>query len=201
MTLTTSAALFVSMALLALIPGPGVLTVVARSSNAGFKQGAFAALGILAGDFVFISFALLGLNALSNLMGSFFVIVKYIGAAYLIWMGYNILRTKPEFEAVNTPKNLSSFLVGLFTTLGNPKVILFYISFFPTFLDLAQVTLTDAASIYLVATLSVGGVMLSYAYLAFKAQSLFQSQNTQHYLRYSAGSIFIGSGVYVAIKG
>uniref|UniRef100_UPI0026296014 LysE family translocator n=1 Tax=uncultured Microbulbifer sp. TaxID=348147 RepID=UPI0026296014 len=136
MTPTTSMALFISMVVLALIPGPGVLTVTARSTSAGLRHGLFTTAGIVTGDFVFIILALLGLATLSNVLGELFFVIKYLGAAYLIWLGISILSSTPNTSAgraINAPRHTARFAAGLITTLSNPKAILFYLSFFPAF--------------------------------------------------------------------
>ena len=97
MTLSTSIALFISMVVLALLPGPGILVVMARSVSAGLRHGVSATVGIVAGDFVFITLALLGLATLSSVLGELFIFIKYIGAAYLIWLGVSMfMRSKTE---------------------------------------------------------------------------------------------------------
>jgi threonine/homoserine/homoserine lactone efflux protein len=81
MTIASAFALYSTMIALALIPGPGVIVVVARSLDSGLRQGLATAMGVLSGDFVFISLAVFGLAALAELMGSLFVVIKYIGLA------------------------------------------------------------------------------------------------------------------------
>lgn len=203
MTLLTALTLFFSMVLLALIPGPGVLAVVARSLSADFRQGVSTVAGIVAGDYVFITCALLGLTALSELMGELFIIVKYLGAAYLIWLGISLARSKnanTQAKPIKEPNHLASFMAGLVTTISNPKAILFYLSFFPAFLDLSAVTVVDAALVYIIATLAVGGVMLGYAYAAFKARASYKFSKSSTPLRYGSSAILIGSGVFIAAR-
>ena len=91
MTFASSISLFIAMFILAVIPGPGILIVVARSINAGFRHGISTSLGIVAGDFVYITLAIFGLTTLSASLGYFFIYVKYFGAAYLIFLGLSLL--------------------------------------------------------------------------------------------------------------
>ena len=175
MTITSAFALYSTMILLALIPGPGVIVVVARSLDSGFRQGLVTAMGVLSGDFVFISLAVFGLAALAELMGNLFVIIKYIGAVYLIYLGFNLITAKSSTEDAQAPKpakHSTNFLVGLMTSMSNPKVILFYFSFFPAFFDLESLSLIDVAALFLIATFSVGAVMAGFAYVAAKTKSL-----------------------------
>lgn len=203
MTLTSAIALYATMTFFALLPGPGVMVVVGRSLDLGFRPGLILALGILSGDFIFITLAILGLATLADVMGNFFVLIKYIGAAYLIYLGYQLI--KPQQDSITTepvkPTNHSThFLVGLITSLSNPKVMLFYFSFFPAFLDLQQVSAGDIALLFLIATLSVGAVMVGYAYLASKTKSSFQTSSKTRHLRTGSGALLIGGGLFVALR-
>lgn len=203
MTATSSLALFGSMVILALIPGPAILAVVARTLAAGLRQGVSTVAGLVAGDFVFITLALLGLSALSEMMGALFLIVKYLGAGYLVWLGISLIISKgPDLQTspISTSTHLASFTAGLLTTLSNPKAIIFYLSFFPAFLDLAQVTALDAAILYVIATIAVGGVMFGYAYGAYRAKRSFRLAQGWRLIRIGSGILLLGSGVFMAAR-
>lgn len=204
MTLLSAFALFGALVILAVIPGPGIFAVVARTLASGYRHGVVASIGIVVGDFVFITLALLGLAALSEVMGTFFTLVKYLGAAYLVWLGVSLMLVKNKRTRV-TPVASSryglSFAAGLFTTLGNPKAILFYLSFFPAFVDLADITLIETAALYVIAAIAVGGVMLCYVLATHKAQASLSSASDKPFLRFGAGSLLLGSGFWVAMKG
>jgi len=153
MTASSAFTLFIAMSILALIPGPGVLCVTARSSVGGFSHGLSTAAGIVAGDYVFISFALAGLATLSTVLGDLFFIIKYVGAGYLIWLGISLFvsGSKPDSPTtIRRSSHFAGFSAGIITTLGNPKAILFYISFFPTFLDLSSISIYTATLIYFI---------------------------------------------------
>ena len=204
MTVSSSLALFVSMVVLAIIPGPGVLSVTARSSVGGFSHGLSATASIVAGDYVFITLALAGVATLSNILGELFFFIKYVGAAYLVWMGLSLManRSKADMEqAKGRTTHIASFTAGLITTLSNPKAILFYLSFFPAFLELASISFATAFSLYVIATVSIGGVMLVYAYMATKASNIINGNYKKCMLNRGAGTILIGSGIYVAARG
>jgi threonine/homoserine/homoserine lactone efflux protein len=204
MTITSALMLYATMIILALIPGPGVIVVVARSLDSGFRQGLATAMGVLSGDFVFISLAVFGLATLAELMGNLFVVIKVMGAGYLIFLGVSLFVSKPTSTEVLNPKpanQATNFLIGLVTSISNPKVILFYFSFFPAFLDLGNLSLTDVVIIFLIATFSVGTVMTGYAYAAAKTKSSFAaSANTQH-LKKGSGVLLVCGGMFVALRG
>ena len=203
MTITSALALYGTMIVLALLPGPGVVVVVARALDSGFRQGLATAMGILSGDFIFIALAIFGLAALSEVMGSFFVIIKYVGAAYIIYLGYQLITSgnsdsaRPELKPANYSTN---YLVGLATSVSNPKVTLFYLSFFPAFLDLENISMTDVGLLFFIATFSVGLVMAGYAYVAAKTKSSFAASPKTKYLKFGSGALLIGGGVFVALR-
>lgn len=203
MTFSATLTLFAAMVVLASIPGPGIMIVVARSVSQGFVAGLVTSVGIVLGDFVFITVAVYGLSALSQFLGGFFLIVKYAGAAYLIWLGLKIVLSKAVSEQKgdpDTPKHTTNLIAGLLTTLSNPKAILFYVSFFPTFIDLSSVGYMDLGLIFLVATMAVGGVMAVYAYLAVKSKLLLSASSRSGHMKYLAGGLLLSSGVYIAAR-
>lgn len=203
MTIAASLSLFIAMVILAVIPGPGIFAVVARSISSGLAQGMVTVAGIVFGDYVFILLSLYGLSALAQSMGDLFLAIKYAGAAYLCWLGWQMIKAKPinaELPELTAVSTLGNFITGLLTTLSNPKAILFYVSFFPAFIDMQSVSLLDAGIIMLVASIAVGGVMAAYAYAANKARTLLNNTKANRALNITAGGIMLGSGTLLAIK-
>jgi threonine/homoserine/homoserine lactone efflux protein len=124
--------------LLNITPGPDTLYIVGRSSTLGLRAGAVAALGIGAGVLVHICAAALGLSALLAASATAFAVVKIIGAAYLVYVGVSLLRTKksdPSSPAVTlrSARLRSIFFQGFLTNILNPKVALFFLAFLPQF--------------------------------------------------------------------
>lgn len=194
--------LFAAMALLAAVPGLSVMTVVARAAAGGFRHGAMAAAGIAAADAVFILVAIFGLSLLADAMGGLFVIVKYLGAAFLIWLGVSLWRAGSETtQGASTARPVSlfsSFLGGFLLTFGDQKAILFYLGFLPAFLDMAALTLADAAAVIALATLAIGSVKLAWAALAAGAASKAPAAALRH-LNRAAAILLVFTGLYLAI--
>ncbi len=195
--------LFFAMLLLAIVPGPAVFAIIARSFSSGFSRGLYMTMGIILGDYIFIILALFGLSALAEIMGTAFFIIKYISAAYLIWLGYKLLKTKVssvDIEASENSSLFSNFMAGLLITLGNPKAILFYVGFFPAFIQVGDVSSYDVLLIMVTATLAFGSVNLCYSFLAVKAKSIFKSPGASTVINKTAGTIMVSTGALVAIK-
>lgn len=203
LTINSIIALFGAMVALAMIPSLSVLAVVARSAALGFSHGLATALGIVVGDFIFIILAIYSLSAVAENMGGLLLLVKYGGGIYLIWSGIKLIcdRSKTiEVTKVATTSRLSSFFSGLSITLGDQKAIFFYLSFFPAFLDLENVSLLDAIIVMAIATVAVGGVKVGYAYLGNRVKFLRQSSGMRRGINLTAGSVLVVSGVFLLIK-
>ena len=127
----------VSGLLLNITPGPDTLYIVGRSSMQGGRAGAVAALGIGAGTLVHILAASLGLSAILAASATAFTVVKMIGAAYLVYVGISLLRSRsraPAVGAAYVPATMRTvFLQGFLTNVLNPKVALFFLAFLPQF--------------------------------------------------------------------
>lgn len=202
MNFNNIAALFCAMAVLAAIPSISVLAVSTRSAAFGFIHGVFTALGIVVGDIIFILIAILGLSLLAEKMGSLFLIIKYLGGAYLIWLGIGLCRSKlQDMETAEVVKSslISSFLTGLFITLGDQKATLFYLGFLPAFLDLSQISYFDTAIVIATAIVSVGGVKLGYALAADRARLLISSKIRKG-INIAAGCVTIAVGIFLIAK-
>lgn len=197
MTLINIFTFAAAMFLLAITPGPGVFATISRALASGFNNASFVVLGIVLGDIVFLLLAIFGLSAIASILGDFFVIVKYLGGIYLLFLGYKILSSKEEKTNVNAVEELSwkkNFLTGLLITLSNPKVILFYLGFLPTFVNLHSLTLIDIVIVSAIVTVVLGGVMLAYAYSASGAKKLFKSKKSKRKMNIAAGSVMVLAG-------
>jgi threonine/homoserine/homoserine lactone efflux protein len=203
MSIDSLFALFGAMIILAMVPGPAVFAIIARSFSSGKLQAFYMTVGIVLGDYIFIVLALFGLSALAEVMGTAFFIIKYLSAAYLIWLGIQLLRKKAksiDIEASKDSSLISNLLTGLFITLGNPKAIIFYVGFFPAFINVNEVTFYDTSLIMLAATFAFGSVNMCYSLLAVKAKKTFKSPNATTVINKAAGTIMVSTGALVAIK-
>ena len=198
--------LFLAMLVVAIIPGPAVFAITTTTLVSGAKNGIFMAVGVLLADFVFIISAALGLSALVATLGEAFIVIKYICAIYLFWLGYKLFTDKSDInnddEQTITKANKlhSNILTGLFITLSNPKAILFYLALFPAFVDINHITTFDIASIMLVATCAFGSVNLTYVYLAAKSRQKVEKLNGIGIIKKLAGSIMVGTGITIALR-
>jgi threonine/homoserine/homoserine lactone efflux protein len=194
----------VAMLVLAASPGPGVFATIARALASGFRPSLVVICGIVLGDVIFLLFAAFGLAMVARSLGNLFFIVKICGGAYLIWLGVRIWLEKtgpvtPNLN-VNTHSRWGNFATGLVITLSNPKVILFYCGFLPTFLDLSALTPIDLLIVVTIITIVLGCVLGTYAFLASRARRMFTNQQALRRLNRAAGGVMVATGVAIAVR-
>jgi threonine/homoserine/homoserine lactone efflux protein len=194
----------VAMLVLAASPGPGVFATVARALASGFRPSLAVICGIVLGDIIFLIFAAFGLSMVARALGNMFFIVKICGGAYLIWLGVRIWLKKPEpvtdTQDSDTRSQWGNFVSGLVITLSNPKVILFYCGFLPTFLELSTLTVFDLAIVIAIITVVLVGVLGTYAYLASRARKMFTNKRSIRRLNRAAGGVMVATGVAIAVR-
>ncbi|HEY0680099.1 MAG TPA: LysE family translocator [Chitinophagaceae bacterium] len=136
--------------LLNLTPGNDMIYVATRSAGQGIKAGIVSALGITAGCMVHIFAAVIGLSAILAQSAFAFDIIKYLGAAYLVYLGVRSLLSKKQGFAIQTGIEKYSyskiFWQGVITNILNPKVALFFLAFLPQFINVPSTSISDGAS-------------------------------------------------------
>lgn len=200
MTLETIIAYALAITLFASIPGPGVFAVVAQAIARGPLPAFILLTGIIVGDIAYLVAAAAGLGLLAAKMGSLFAVVKYIGGAYLIWLGW---KNWHSHSASNTAKQVStklSLLGGFAISISNPKVMIFYIAFLPTFMDVTIITGTDIALLASITTVVSYAVLGVYIVGAGKLRSAVTNPGPQKWFGRFSGAVMAGAGVLVATR-
>jgi threonine/homoserine/homoserine lactone efflux protein len=198
--LVFATALFIAAA----SPGPGIAAIVARVLGRG-TQGALAfSAGVAIGDVVWLTVAIVGLAAIAQAFHGVFLIIKYAGAAYLLYLGYR-LWTAPvaatAVEARTTGEHpLKLFLAGLAVTMGNPKVMIFYLALLPTLIDLAGITVLGYAELVAVTLAVLGVVFAGYIGLAARARRLFTSPRAIRWINRTTGTVMAGAAAAIASR-
>lgn len=208
MTIGACTGLALATLVFALIPGPGVVALVAQTLGRGFGRGVVFAAGLVLGDLVYLLMAMFGMGWLAGQLGGFFVLLKWLGAGYLIWLGLKCLLAKPpkalataDSAARDLSRNrLSAFGAGLCVSLGNPKVIAFYCGFLPGFIDMSRLTALDVVQVIAIILPTVFLVITGYAWLASQGRRAAQGARMWKILHRTAGSVMVGAGVAVAAE-
>ena len=120
------------------IPGPGNLALISSTGKGGVSGGLAATFGVIAGDQILMWMAVAGVAALLAAYPSAFAAVQWLGAGYLAWLGLKMLTAKPGAGPILNIRPRQYFQQALLITLLNPKAIVFYMAFFPLFVDPAR---------------------------------------------------------------
>ena len=196
---------FVAAALaVLLIPGPGVLYVVARSVGQGRRAGLASACGTSAGALVHVGVAAAGLSAVLLQSATAFAVVKALGAGYLIYLGLRTLVSGRRAAGLPAPPPQSPvrlFLDGAVVSVLNPKIAVFFLAFLPQFVDPAGAPV--AQQVLLLGLVYVGLALLTdgtYAVLAGSARPWLGGRTMRGPLpRYLSGGLFLGLGLNAAL--
>ena len=204
-------ALFViSGLMLNMMPGPDSLLIMTRSAAQGWRAGFAVTWGIGAGTMVHVLAAALGLSAILATSATAFTVVKYVGAAYILYMAYGLLRSKrsedgePNEPVAAEPSLLlrrNDFARGFLTNVLNPKVALFFLAFVPQFIDAASPT-KALAFIVLGVIFNVNGMLWCHALALFTATASARikvNPTVSLWLNRATGGLFIWLGVKLAL--
>lgn len=185
-------------AVLLIIPGPTILLVVSYALGQGWRTALPMAVGVALGDFTAMTLSMLGIGALLAASATVFTLLKWIGAAYLIYLGIKLFRAggtlnaEPRSDAVSAAKMLGH--AWLVTAL-NPKSITFFVAFLPQFLDrnadfLTQMVIFEATFLALAFANAFG-----YALIAARARNLVRNRKAIGIFNKAGGSLLIGAGI------
>jgi len=200
MDLATILAFAAAFFVFAASPGPDNMTIVARTISIGAASGIAYGAGTVLGILIFLMLAAFGLSIIAAKMAIVMTVLRYCGAAYLIWMGIRLwtaVPVVPELQPVSGRRGLLKiFATGVALNLGNPKMPLFYVALLP---NVVGASLTSAhlgilvAVIVAVEIVVIGGHVL----LAGRARSLLRTPRIVRRVNRAAGGVMIGAGVAV----
>lgn len=183
------------------IPGPGNLALLTATGKGGVRAGMAATLGVIGGDQILLWLAVAGLSAVLINYPSLYSSVKWAGAAYLIGLGYSLFNAKPGDAPVLDMKPDHYFRQGLFITVLNPKAIVFYMAFFPLFVDpkihMGLITFGFMALTIAALTLVYGLVVVMLA--RHLAERVRANPLATVMLNKVAGALLIGFGLKLAL--
>ena len=184
-----------------LVPGPTVTLIIASSMRHGTRAGLLNVAGTQAGIAVMIAIAGIGLTTVIEGMGHWFEWVRLIGAAYLIWMGWQMIRSSGRIEAGESPVIPLGgfFLQGLLVAVSNPKTLIFFGAFFPQFIDPAGDYTLQITVMGLTALICAAMSDSAYAMVAGRAGRMLSARRVRLLSRIS-GSFLIGGGLWLAFS-
>ncbi len=195
-------AFVVAILVFLLIPGPGNLALITSTSKGGIPGGLGATFGVIAGDQVLLWAAVAGVSAVMAAYPTAFHIVQWAGAIYLAWLGIKMLMAKPGDAPILQIKPRHYFRQALLITLLNPKAIVFYMAFFPLFVD---PTLHQGMTTFAVMAATIAGLTFLYGLSSvllthFLAERIRSSPKVTSLLNKTAGVFLIGFGIKLAVS-
>lgn len=197
--------LFLFSAMLIIIaPGPDFIYVTTRGISEGNKAGLLSVLGISVGLLVHTLFAALGLSAIIHASRVAYLVIKYIGAAYLVYIGVKILLSKKASNGENNPqlngKQKNVFKQGVLTNVFNPKAIVTFMAFLPQFVDVAiqKPVLQFTALGLVLSTMAVLWFGLVGYFAGSLGNFIRKNDRIQSWIKYLSGSIMIALGLKLA---
>lgn len=204
---TASLAAFIGAALVVLlIPGPAVLYIITRSLGQGRRAGLVSVLGLSTGALVHVAAATAGLSAVLMTSATAFGVVKYLGAAYLVYLGVRALLARDSSDSTAPALPASGrriFTEGALVSLLNPKIAAFFLAFLPQFVSPARGDVT--LQVLTLGLVYIGLALITdsaYALLAGSMRRLVSGRVMQGPLpRYATGAVYIGLGVTTALSG
>lgn len=186
-------------------PGPGLAAVVARGLGQGLVAGPAFVAGFVVGDLIWFTIAATGLGVLARSFEMLFLAIKYAGCAYLLYMAWKIW-TAPvkaaEIKAATTKvRAWPSFLGALSLTLGNPKVIVFFLSIMPLVIDPKAITPLVFVEMAAVIVLVITPVMAGALVLADRARRVFTSETALRRINRATAGVMAGAAALIAARG
>jgi threonine/homoserine/homoserine lactone efflux protein len=205
MTTASLLALAAAVLVLGLTPGPVVIATVARALASGLAPALAFVVGVATIDLAYLLLAVYGLSAIAQWLGEFFIGVRILGGAYLIWLGVKLWLARGdapgELPPVAGGRALGrAFGEGILVDLGNPKLILFYAAFLPTFVNFDRLAAADVAA---VAAITVGILLalnIAFAWMAARARAYVRSRRAMTVINRTSGTLMIGAGAWVATR-
>jgi threonine/homoserine/homoserine lactone efflux protein len=198
--------LFASVYLVAVAsPGPGMAAVVARGLGQGMAAAPAFVAGFVIGDLVWFTIAATGLSVIASRFETLFLVIKYAGCAYLLWMAWKIWTapvTPADPEAAKQKvRALPSFLGSLSLTLGNPKVVVFFLSIMPLVVDVKSMSPLVFAEMAMVIVAVIAPVMTLALWLADRARRVFTSERALRRINRGTAAVMGGAALVIATRG
>jgi threonine/homoserine/homoserine lactone efflux protein len=185
-------------------PGPGIAAVIARGLGQGMAAAPAFIAGFVVGDLIWFTIAATGLAVIAQTFESLFLVIKYAGCAYLLWLAWKIWTAPVAAGDVAAARDKvrawPSFLGSLSLTLGNPKVIVFFLSLMPLVVDVKTITPLDFAQLAAVIVMVFTPVLLTTLWLADRARRVFASEKALRRINRGTAGIMAGAAAVIAAR-
>jgi len=183
-------------------PGPAVAMVMSRGASIGLLRTLPFIAGLVIGDIFLFVGALLGLAALAAALGPLFLVIKWLGVCYLLYLAYSTWNAEvSSLEAVEVgPGGWRSFGLALILPLGNPKAVGFYVALLPTVMDISHLTFSTAVQFTAAIIVIWGSVLVFYTAIADGGRRYFNNSSMQKWLNRGAAGALAGAAGTIALR-
>nr|AJG38007.1 putative threonine efflux protein [uncultured Gammaproteobacteria bacterium] len=189
----------------AITPGPGTFALLARALSSGAAACFPMSFGMAISDIVYLILATFGLSAIAENYSGLFTIIRFAGAAYLFYLGWKMwtanVDTHLEKNKSKAKGWFSGFIQGFLISASNPKVILFYIAFLPTFIDLTTLNYQNIVLLSFITLFALIAGLMLVSIAASSVRQYLKSKKAVKRLNQTAGSIMIGAGLFLVYRG
>ena len=200
MTLHAWLTFLLATAVLLAIPGPTVLMVIGQSLGAGRRHALPLVAGVALGDLTAITLSLAGLGAVLAASSAAFTLLKWVGAAYLVFLGVKLWRAPVSADAAPPPEVGAAFRQAYVVTALNPKGIAFFVAFVPQFIAPSAPFLPQAAILAASFVAMASASVLLWAALAGRVSALARRPAVRRRLNRAGGGVLVGAGLVLALR-
>ena len=205
MSLHCFSAYFIILFIATITPGPSMLLAINHGVNHGFFRTIYSCTGNILGNLLMALASIVGLGAVLTASGVVFNIIRWIGIIYLIFIGIKLMVEPVKAVRAGNGRHVFKnnhrlFIDGFLVAIGNPKGILFFTALFPQFINVGNAKTVEFAVLLLTLCIVASGCYMLYAIFGVKLNGLFQLYSFRKLFNRITGSIFIGTGLTLAVS-
>ena len=184
-------------------PGPSIAALVARVLTNGFRDVLPFLVAMWLGEALWLTCAVAGLAVIARSFGMLFVALKFIGVAYLLFLAWKMWRAPADVQGSDLPSGQSPwrmFIAGLLVTLGNPKIMMFYLALLPTIIDLSRIGTVAWFELTLTMLIVLMAVDFGWALLATRARKLLNTRRAVKFTNRASATVMAGVAAAIATR-
>ncbi|CAB3664920.1 Homoserine/homoserine lactone efflux protein [Paraburkholderia sediminicola] len=184
-------------------PGPSVAALVARVLTNGFRDVLPFLAAMWLGEALWLTCAVAGLAVIARSFGMVFIALKFVGVAYLLFLAWKMWRAPADVQGSDLPSGQSPwrmFIAGMLVTLGNPKIMMFYLALLPTIIDLSRIGTVAWFELTLTMLIVLMAVDFGWALLATRARKLLSTRRAVKFTNRASATVMAGVAAAIATR-
>jgi threonine/homoserine/homoserine lactone efflux protein len=184
-------------------PGPSIAALVARVLTSGLRDVLPFLAAMWIGEAIWLTVAVAGLAVVAQAFAVLFTVIKFVGVGYLLWLAWKMWTSRADIAGQELPasqKPWRMFLAGMAITLGNPKIMVFYLAVVPTMLDLSRLTVGAWAELTLTMLIVLIAIDLGWALTAARARRLLKNRRAVRMANRTSAVVMVGAAAAIAAE-